>query len=154
MLLRDATTSGPLCSKDTPECGLQPIASDRRTDDRVLQLLRRDESPGSSAQFHIMNEIKIDAIHKALANPVRRNILSWLRAPQSYFQDQEFPLDFGVCAKSIDRRCGLAQSTVSEHLKTLLRAELITSRRVSQCVFFKRNEAVVQTFLRIARAEI
>ncbi|MEM5460877.1 helix-turn-helix domain-containing protein [Paraburkholderia phytofirmans] len=113
-----------------------------------------DRLPGGSAQFQIVNEINIDVIHKALANPVRRNILGWLRAPQAYFQDQEFPLDFGVCAKSIDRRCGLAQSTVSEHLKTLLQAELVTSRRISQCVFFKRNESVIQAFLKHARAKL
>jgi ArsR family transcriptional regulator len=101
-----------------------------------------------------MNELDIDAIHKALANPVRRNILNWLRAPETHFHDQEFPLDFGVCAGKIDERCGLAQSTVSEHLKTLQRAELVTSRRISQCVFFKRNEAVIRAFLRHADAEI
>ncbi|AUT66125.1 ArsR family transcriptional regulator [Paraburkholderia terrae] len=117
-------------------------------------LPRHDRLPDGSAQFQIVNEINIDVIHKALANPVRRNILGWLRSPQAYFQDQEFPLDFGVCAKSIDRRCGLAQSTVSEHLKTLLSANLITSRRISQCVFFNRNESVIQAFLKHAHAKL
>ncbi|MFM0527319.1 ArsR/SmtB family transcription factor (plasmid) [Paraburkholderia strydomiana] len=101
-----------------------------------------------------MNEINIDAIHKALANPVRRKILNWLRAPEAHFRDQQFPFDFGVSAGQLDKRCGLAQSTVSEHLKTLLRAELVTSRRISQCVFFKRNEPVIQAFLEHARTEL
>ncbi|MBV8634924.1 MAG: helix-turn-helix transcriptional regulator, partial [Burkholderiaceae bacterium] len=29
----------------------------------------------------------IDAIHKALANPVRRQILAWLKEPDQYFAD-------------------------------------------------------------------
>ena len=40
--------------------------------------------------------IDIDAIHKALANPIRREILARLRDPQTHFADQELPLDHGV----------------------------------------------------------
>lgn len=89
----------------------------------------------------------IDAIHKALANPVRRNILAWLKTPQKCFADQEYPLDLGVCAGLIDARTGLSQSTVSAHLATLQRAGLVTSKRVGQWVFFKRNEETIQAFL-------
>lgn len=89
----------------------------------------------------------IDAIHKALANPTRRQILAWLRSPSDYFAEQEYPLDLGVCAGLIDQRAGLSQSTVSAHLATLQRAGLISSRRVGQWIFFKRNEAVIRAFL-------
>jgi DNA-binding transcriptional ArsR family regulator len=91
--------------------------------------------------------LDIDAIHKALANPVRREILGWLREPYAHFADQDLPLDHGVCAGKIDARCGLSQSTVSAHLAALQRAGLVTSKRVGQWVFFKRNEAVIQAFL-------
>lgn len=91
--------------------------------------------------------IDIDAIHKALANPLRREILAWLKEPERYFADQEHPLDFGVCAGLIDRQCGLSQSTVSAHLATLQKAGLVCSRKVGQWIFFKRNEAVIQAFL-------
>jgi DNA-binding transcriptional ArsR family regulator len=91
--------------------------------------------------------LDIDAIHKALANPVRREILGWLREPHTHFSDQALPLDHGVCAGKIDARCGLSQSTVSAHLAALQRAGLVTSKRVGQWVFFKRNEAVIQAFL-------
>jgi DNA-binding transcriptional ArsR family regulator len=94
-----------------------------------------------------MTTIDIDAIHKALANPVRREILAWLKEPRAHFADQELPLDHGVCAGRIDARCGLSQSTVSAHLATLQRAGLVSSKRVGQWVFFKRNEAVIQAFL-------
>ncbi len=89
----------------------------------------------------------IDAIHKALANPVRRQILQWLKDPHQHFAEQEHPLDFGVCCKLIDQRTGLSQSTVSAHLATLQRAGLVSTRRVGQFIFFQRNEEVIKTFL-------
>ena len=89
----------------------------------------------------------IDAIHKALANPVRREILLWLKEPATYFSAQEHALSMGVCAGLIDQRTGLSQSTVSAHLATLQKAGLVTSRRVGQWIFFKRDEATIQAFL-------
>jgi ArsR family transcriptional regulator len=94
-----------------------------------------------------VGEIDTDAIHKALANPTRREILAWLKSPADYFSAQEYPLDLGVCAGLIDQQAGLSQSTISAHLATLQRAGLITSRRVGQWVFFKRNETVISRFL-------
>jgi ArsR family transcriptional regulator len=95
-----------------------------------------------------MKSIDIDAIHKALANPVRREILGWLKTPEAYFAMQEYPLDLGVCAGLIDQRTGLSQSTVSAHLATLQRAGLVTSRRVGQWVFFKRDQKTINAFLK------
>ncbi|HJV03159.1 MAG TPA: helix-turn-helix transcriptional regulator [Burkholderiaceae bacterium] len=89
----------------------------------------------------------IDAIHKALANPVRRQILAWLKEPEVFFADQQHPLSLGVCAGLIDRRCGLSQSTVSAHLATLQKAGLVVSYRVGQWNYFKRDEAAIQAFL-------
>ena len=89
----------------------------------------------------------VDAIHKALANPVRRDILNWLREPQAHFSHQDVPFDIGVCAGLIDSRCGLSQSTVSAHLATLEKAGLVSKRRVGQWIFFKRNEETIQAFL-------
>lgn len=88
-----------------------------------------------------------DAIHKALANPMRRQILAWLKDPEAHFPDQDHPLDLGVCAGQIDDRCGLSQSTVSVHLATLQKADLIVPRKVGQWVFYKRNDAVIKAFL-------
>ncbi|WP_145647354.1 ArsR/SmtB family transcription factor [Pseudoduganella lurida] len=91
--------------------------------------------------------LDIDAIHKALANPVRRQILAWLKDPQAHFADQLHPLSIGVCAGMIDSRCGLSQSTVSGHLATLQKAGLITVTRLGQWSMYKRNDEVVQAFL-------
>lgn len=91
--------------------------------------------------------IDIDAIHKALANPVRRQILSWLKQPEAFFANQLHPLSFGVCASLIDERTGLSQSTVSAHLATLQKAGLVTVQRVGQWNFFKRNDDVIAAFI-------
>jgi DNA-binding transcriptional ArsR family regulator len=88
-----------------------------------------------------------DAIHKALASPVRREMLAWLKEPGAYFSEQEYPLANGVCAGQIYARCDMSQSTVSAHLATLHKAGLVTSKRVGQWVFFKRNDALIEAFL-------
>ncbi|SMP65217.1 transcriptional regulator, ArsR family [Noviherbaspirillum suwonense] len=102
---------------------------------------------GEMPQAASLPDIDTDAIHKALANPTRRQILVWLKDPAQYFSSQEYPLDLGVCAGLIDQQAGLSQSTISAHLATLQRAGLITSRRVGQWIFFKRNEAVIARFI-------
>jgi len=91
--------------------------------------------------------IDFDAIHKALANPVRRQILSWLKEPEAYFSEQTHPLSMGVCAGLIDRRSGLSQSTVSGHLAVLSKAGLVVTQRAGQWTFFKRNEEVIRAYL-------
>lgn len=92
--------------------------------------------------------IDLDEIIKALAHPLRREMLQWLKDPEKYFVEQDHPFEIGVCAGKFDQRCGLSQSTVSAHLATLQRAGLVTSRKVGQWSFFKRNEAVIAEFLR------
>ncbi|CAN7605933.1 metalloregulator ArsR/SmtB family transcription factor [Trinickia sp. LjRoot230] len=91
--------------------------------------------------------IDIDAIHKALANPVRRDILAWLKTPAESFPNQELPFDLGVCAGQINARCGLSQSTCSGHLATLQNAGLVSVKRVGQWCFYTRNEPVIRAFL-------
>lgn len=99
-------------------------------------------------------DINIDAIYKAIANPVRREILARLREPQVNFAEQQLPLDYGVCAGQIYACCTLSQSTTSAHLASLQRAGLVTSKRVGQWVFFKRNESVIRTFLAHVNIEL
>ena len=91
-------------------------------------------------------QLDIDEVIKALNHPVRRDILHWLKDPQAYFADQGHSLENGVCAGNIDQRTGLSQSTVSAHLATLQRAGLVSSKKVGQWHFFKRNEAAIDAF--------
>ncbi|WP_426140292.1 ArsR/SmtB family transcription factor [Pseudomonas sp. DWP3-1-2] len=91
--------------------------------------------------------IDLDEIIKALAHPVRREILVWLKDPLTSFPDQQHSTENGVCAGQIDQRAGLSQSTISAHLATLQRAGLISSKKVGQWHFFRRNEEVIQAFI-------
>ncbi|WP_434605310.1 ArsR/SmtB family transcription factor [Pseudomonas sp. R1-7] len=98
--------------------------------------------------------LDLDEIIKALAHPVRRDILNWLKDPKVQFPEQLHNHEFGICAGQIDQRCGLSQSTVSAHLAVLQRAGLITSQKVGQWHFFKRNEEVIQQFLQQMSQEL
>jgi ArsR family transcriptional regulator len=88
-----------------------------------------------------------DEVLKALSNPVRRQILGWMKAPAENFPGQDHPYDLGVCAGKIEARVNLSQSTVSAHLAVLQHAGLLSARRVGQWVFYKRNEAAIAAFL-------
>lgn len=86
-------------------------------------------------------------ILKALSHPARVEILRQLKDPAKHFSEQHMSLENGVCAGQFER-CGLSQSTVSAHLATLLRANLLTATRVGQWIFYKRNEEAIAAFLK------
>ncbi|MBC2886104.1 helix-turn-helix transcriptional regulator [Ochrobactrum sp. CM-21-5] len=87
-----------------------------------------------------------DEILKALANPVRLDILNWLKEPEKHFSAQYISMEMGVCAGQFER-CGLSQSSVSAHLAVLTKAGLIAPQRVGQWTFYKRNEEAIAAFL-------
>ncbi|MGV9826233.1 ArsR/SmtB family transcription factor [Gordonia sp. NPDC003429] len=80
---------------------------------------------------------------KALANPVRLQIIRWLRDPTASFAEYEPIADrdeIGVCVTHIQAKTGLAQSTVSSYMTTLEQAGLVTSTRVGKWTHYRRNE--------------
>jgi DNA-binding transcriptional ArsR family regulator len=80
---------------------------------------------------------------RALSNPVRLQLLSWLREPARHFSlDGAIadPDEVGVCVTHIQARLGLAQSTVSAYLAELERAGLVRSTRVGKWTHYKRDE--------------
>lgn len=87
-----------------------------------------------------------EEILKALAHPVRRDLLQWLKEPEKHFPGQEHPFSLGVCAGQFER-CGLSQPAVSAHLATLRRAGLVSVHRVGQWMFYRRNEDTIAAFL-------
>jgi ArsR family transcriptional regulator len=101
-----------------------------------------------------VKEIAADELFKALANPVRREILAWLKAPQKNFAQQRLPFDNGVCAGCIHERSGLSQSTVSAHLACLQRAGLVTTTKVGQWIFYQRNEELIASFYKQLRVAL
>jgi ArsR family transcriptional regulator len=91
--------------------------------------------------------LDVDDIIKALAHPLRREMLGWLKNPQKSFPTQIHSFELGVCAGQIFEKANLSQSTISAHLATLQRAGLVTTRKVGQWIFYSRNEALIDKFL-------
>jgi len=85
----------------------------------------------------------IDAALRALSNDRRRLILEWLKNPKRHFRAQEDGdlVEDGVCGVLIAEKLGVSQPTVSEHLKILSQAGLVSAKRVKQWTFYKRDEA-------------
>jgi DNA-binding transcriptional ArsR family regulator len=81
----------------------------------------------------------------ALASPKRLQVLEWLRDPRANFPPQRDGdlVDDGVCVLFIASKLGVAQPTATTHLQALARAGLVTSKRIGQWTFYKRDEAAL-----------
>jgi DNA-binding transcriptional ArsR family regulator len=80
---------------------------------------------------------------RALSNPMRLQLLRWLREPERHFVlDGAIadPVEVGVCVSHIQAKVGLAQSTVSAYLAELERAGLVRSTRVGKWTHYQRDE--------------
>ncbi|HEX6360526.1 metalloregulator ArsR/SmtB family transcription factor [Actinophytocola sp.] len=80
---------------------------------------------------------------RALSNPLRLQLLSWLREPERHFSLEGAiadPMDVGVCVTHIQAKVGLAQSTVSAYMAELQRAGLVQATRVGKWTHYKRDE--------------
>lgn len=80
---------------------------------------------------------------RALSNPVRLQLLTWLRDPERNFVLEGAiadPDDVGVCVTHIQAKVGLAQSTVSAYMAELQRAGLVRATRVGKWTHYKRDE--------------
>lgn len=85
---------------------------------------------------------------KALDNPTRLAILTMLKDPKANFPEQEAdPEQLGVCVSIIQERIGLSQSTTSNYLAALQRAQLVTSQRVGPWTYYKRDEKKIALML-------
>ena len=95
-------------------------------------------------------------VYAALANAKRLQILDWLKDPVAHFppqRDGDLVKD-GVCVLFIADKLGVAQPTATSHLQTLARAGLVTSKRVGQWTFYKRDEAAIKALKRAIREEL
>jgi DNA-binding transcriptional ArsR family regulator len=95
-------------------------------------------------------------IFKALSNKTRLQILTWLKEPELHFPEQP-NADFekvGVCVGQIQIKSGLSQSTISEYLSILQRADLINSTRLGQWTYYKRNKEGLKKLSHIINTEL
>lgn len=84
-------------------------------------------------------------VFKALSNPTRLQILGWLKDPVTHFGPQDLPPEqVGVCVKQIQAKAGISQSTASSFMASMQRAGLVTSRRIGQWTYYKRDEARIR----------
>ena len=83
---------------------------------------------------------------RALANERRLLILEWLKEPEAHFPPQVDGdlVEDGVCGLFIAEKLGISQPTASEHLRGLLQAGLLRSKRIKQWTFYRRDEPRIE----------
>ena len=87
-------------------------------------------------------------VFRALASDRRLQILAWLRDPVAHFPPQRDGdlVEDGVCVGFIADKLAVTQPTATAHLQALARAGLVTSKRVGQWTFYKRDETAIRAF--------
>ncbi|MFI5692249.1 ArsR/SmtB family transcription factor [Kribbella sp. NPDC051586] len=86
---------------------------------------------------------------KALASPIRLQVLTWLKDPKANFPaqvDGDFVED-GVCADFLRDKLDLAASTTSRHLSVLTDAGFLVATRKKGWTFYRRNESRIDGFV-------
>lgn len=86
---------------------------------------------------------------KAINNPIRMDILRWLKDPKANFDVSDQLVDAeveGVCVTIIQEKAQLSQSTVSSYLSVLQRVNLVTSKRIGAWTYYKRDDENIQAF--------
>lgn len=91
----------------------------------------------------------------ALNNPVRRNILEWLKERSNFPPALPEHADLeGVCVGYIQEKTGLSQSTISNYMGLLKQAGFVTSERHGQWTFYQRDEDAIRAFMAAFQAEL
>lgn len=93
---------------------------------------------------------------KAVASPVRLDILHYLKDPTSNFPaqvDGDLVHD-GVCADFIREKLNIAAATASRHLTLLTDAGLLIALRKKGWTFYRRDEKAIQRFVNHLRSEL
>jgi DNA-binding transcriptional ArsR family regulator len=87
----------------------------------------------------------VTLVLKALANERRLQILEWLRNPRAHFGPQVDGdlVDDGVCGVLIAGKLGISAPTLSEHMRILIGAGLVRSKRIKGWTMYKRDEKAI-----------
>ena len=91
--------------------------------------------------------MEFDKKVSAISNPVRRQILEWLKDRSNFppALPEHADLD-GVCVGYIQEKAGLSQSTVSNYMGMLKDAGFVRAERHGQFTFYRRDEEALQVF--------
>ena len=93
---------------------------------------------------------------KALGNDRRLQILAWLKDPCAHFPPQvdgDLVAD-GVCGVRIAQKLGVSQPTLSEHMRVLAQAGLVTPKRIKQWTFYRRDERALAALTAVLADEV
>jgi DNA-binding transcriptional ArsR family regulator len=98
----------------------------------------------------------ITAVLKALANERRLQILDWLRDPRANFRPQVDGdlVEDGVCGVMIAEKLGVSAPTLSEHIRILVGAGLLRSKRIKGWTMYKRDEKAISAAKKAIRDRI
>lgn len=78
-------------------------------------------------------QTSFDSVFRALSDPARLRILEFLRRPQA----DCCSLEDRVCACDLEAVLGLAQATVSHHMKILQQAGLVLAEKRGRWVHYR-----------------
>lgn len=83
---------------------------------------------------------------KAIANENRLQILRWILEPTLHFDPQvDGDLEHdGVCIGRITDKIKLSQPTVTNHMKLLCDAGLVSSKKIKNWVFYKPDRSKIE----------
>src|SRR3954447_15632797 len=97
----------------------------------------------------------VDAL-KALGNDRRLQILEWLKEPRAHFREQVGGdlVEDGGCGLLIAEKLAVSQPTLSEHMRILVQADLVTAKRIKQWIFYRRNEPRIAALKSAFAAEV
>ena len=95
-----------------------------------------------------------DDILKALAHPIRRQMLSWMKSPEDTFSSQNHSFDIGVCAGQFHVKSKLPRSTISAHLSVLQQAGLVVPLKVGLWIYYSRNDQTIRKFIDYLKSEL
>ena len=91
------------------------------------------------------DELKTASLLRALASEKRLAILGWLKDPRAHFREQIDGdlVDDGVCGVLIAEKLGVGPPTVSEHMRILVQAGLVVTKRTKKWTFYRRDEKAI-----------
>ncbi|MEO0620333.1 MAG: metalloregulator ArsR/SmtB family transcription factor [Pseudomonadota bacterium] len=103
----------------------------------------------------IFRYMELDSVISALNNPVRRQILEWLKDRSNFppALPEHSKLD-GVCVAYIQEKAGLSQSTISHYMGVLKAAGLVRSERHGQFTFYRRDEKAIRAFVAALKTQL
>lgn len=129
------------------------------TGSHVSSFSRLRGGAGTGVDFRLYIEISrfmdIERSISALNNPLRRQILEWLKDRSNFppalpeHEDLE-----GVCVAHIQEKAKLSQSTISNYMGVLKQAGFVRAERHGQWTFYRREEANIRAFLAAVQDEL